>query len=376
MNLMRASNQWFTRPDDERFISLEDLHAATLARANRCESHVMRHDHLEVVVPPENDDRRLALDVPGIDALVDPTHWSFGQLCSRAMIDKRTARRTHPTIAADLINYGMRFDEHEQKRAVDKSNVMLHVLPSGEVEMRCMVGPNYGRVYDHQVVNAVQRVNETGYWHVPAGSTFKSFEDLNESRKKRATTLYASDRDVFIFLVDESRPLEINGDTLFRGFMVWNSEVGNMSLGISTFLYRHICDNRIVWGAQDVRTMRMVHSSNAPERFEREVRPTLNRYAEASLSKTVASIKKAKEMEVGSSDDAVEEWLSRRRQFTKAESKKIVRQANIEEGECRTVWDIVQGGTALARGIKHTDTRVQYERKVSNLLGIAESKVA
>jgi len=46
------------------------------------------------------------------------------------------------------------------------------------------------------------------------------------------TTLYASDRDVFLFLVDDAYPIGAgrlpNGDPdpFFRGFYAWNSEVG------------------------------------------------------------------------------------------------------------------------------------------------------
>jgi len=48
---------------------------------------------------------------------------------------------------------------------------------------------------------------------------------------KDTTTLYASDRDVFLFLVDDTHPIEAgklpNGDPdlYFRGFYCWNSEV-------------------------------------------------------------------------------------------------------------------------------------------------------
>src|SRR3546814_19353929 len=47
---------------------------------------------------------------------------------------------------------------------------------------------------------------------------------------KDTTTLYASDRDVFLFLVDDAHPIEAgrlpNGDPdlYFRGFYCWNSE--------------------------------------------------------------------------------------------------------------------------------------------------------
>jgi hypothetical protein len=36
-----------------------------------------------------------------------------------------------------------------------------------------------------------------------------------------------------------------------------------------------------------------------------------------------------------------------------------------------TIWQLVQGGTALARKIPHADERVTLERRVSRLLGAA-----
>jgi len=48
--------------------------------------------------------------------------------------------------------------------------------------------------------------------------------------------------------------------------------------------------------------------------------------------------------------------------------------ARIEEGGARTVWQLVQGGTALARSIPHADERVSFENRVSGLLYYAEKE--
>jgi hypothetical protein len=114
-------------------------------------------------------------------------------------------------------------------------------------QLRALVGPEYGRTYDHQVVEMVREVNGDGRWHIPA-ATYQAKDPL------RATTLDASDRDVFIFLVDERNPItvQVGGEVraLFRGFMVWNSEVGHHRLGILTFLYDYVCYNRMVHGGR------------------------------------------------------------------------------------------------------------------------------
>ena len=71
---------------------------------------------------------------------------------------------------------------------------------------------------------------------------------------KDTTTLYASDRDVFVFLVDDLNPIEAghlpdgSPDVFFRGLYAWNSEVGAKTLSIASFYLRAVCQNRMLWG--------------------------------------------------------------------------------------------------------------------------------
>ena len=75
----------------------------------------------------------------------------------------------------------------------------------------------------------------------------------NATVDKAYTTLYASDRDMFVFLADEDRRIEIPNrrdgkpGSLTRGFFVWNSELGNTTLGGGFFLFDYVCSNRYVW---------------------------------------------------------------------------------------------------------------------------------
>jgi hypothetical protein len=75
--------------------------------------------------------------------------------------------------------------------------------------------------------------------------------DPNHPVTLRTTTLFASDRDLFIFLVDDLNPIQIGTvknkvsgldepDILFRGFYITNSEVGKSSLKIATFYLRDL----------------------------------------------------------------------------------------------------------------------------------------
>jgi len=64
----------------------------------------------------------------------------------------------------------------------------------------------------------------------------------------------------------------------------------------------------------------------------------------------------------------VPSWGMQKRGFTKSEAESSIRTANQEEGGCRTVWDVVCGITAFARGIQHADSRVVMERKAGKLM--------
>jgi hypothetical protein len=116
----------------------------------------------------------------------------------------------------------------------------------------------------------------------------------------------------------------------------------------------------MVHGAREVKALSIRHTKNGPERFAREARPMLQAYAESSVQEVEAELSRATRVQVGRTDEEIMEWL-RRREFTRKESEGIIQLAKVEEGDARTVWQLVNGGTALARSIPHADTRVAFE---------------
>ncbi len=127
--------------------------------------------------------------------------------------------------------------------------------------------------------------------------THNPFVDIT----KDTTTLYASDRDVFLFLVDDTHPIEAgrlpNGepDLYFRGFYCWNSEVGSKTLGIASFYLRAVCCNRNLWGVENFEEISIRHSKFAAQRFAHEAAPALTSFAHSSPAPFVAGIKAARE---------------------------------------------------------------------------------
>jgi hypothetical protein len=366
-NLSIASAQWAARPADERYLTLESLLAAVTARAERCEVQVTPNKHFKVQ----------GEDAAGSELLIDtemgvlaPTHWSFGQLASMAQVPAKWLRTigTHaggPSLASYALNYGI-----QMLAAKDSVQIMAERQARGDAgdgtdTLRCITGRDYGRIYDREVVQAVIDVNQDGRWHVPSAS-------YKAQNPQRATTLYASDRDCFIFLVDEAHDVEIRlaGDgvrNLHRGFITWNSEVGSATFGLMTFLYDYCCDNRTIWGAEEVETFTVRHTAGGPDRFRREAQPMLAKYAAASVQAVKRTLEAASRFKVGSTDDEVLAWL-RKQAFAKGEAAQIIESAKAEEGDARTLWQVINGITAKARSIQHQDDRLALEQRGSALL--------
>jgi len=354
-NDFRASHEWATRPDDQRYTSLADLEFAVSRRKQ--ESWTAAPQTADLRIVPEGEDG-LGVQVydptRGQRVILEPTHFAFGQLCSYASAPAAYLRRLPSQLAAINLQWGL-----EKSPLRDDSLVLGQ--SNGDHKLRAMTSTSYGRIWDIDVVKAIQKVNGDGRWKIPSAS-------YATSNPKRATTLYASDRDIFLFLVDPENPVTVGNETLFRGFYCWNSEVGNSTFGLTTFLYRYVCDNRIIWGQTDVQELRIRHTGGAPERFAYEGEKYLRRYAEEATAPIVAGITKAQQTDIPlKKDQTVEEWL-RGRGFTQAVAKASVESAQAEEGEVRSLWNIINGVTAYARSIPNTDDRVEVETKASKIM--------
>jgi hypothetical protein len=250
---------------------------------------------------------------------------------------------------------------------------------NGRVELRAVTGPDYGRIWDHELVAAVRRIAGDGtgdtLWKVPgvldwATMTHNPFVDVTAE----TTTLYASDRDVFLFLVDDTHPIEAgrlpNGepDLYFRGFYAWNSEVGSKTLGIASFYLRAVCQNRNLWGVERFEEITIRHSKFAAQRFAHEAAPALASFANSSPAAFVAGIKAARERIVAQTDEDRDSFL-RKRGFSKPETARIIETVLNEEGHPpESLFDFVQGITALARTKPHQDGRLDLEGKARKLL--------
>ena len=157
-------------------------------------------------------------------------------------------------------------------------------------------------------------------------------------------------------------------DFCFRGFYCWNSEVGAKTFGIASFYLRAVCQNRNLRGVEDFQEIGIRHSKYAANRFAHEAAPALARFAESSPAPFVQGIRSARERIVARADEDPTDFL-RKRGFSKAETAKIVETVLVEEGRPpESVFDFVQGITAVARSKPRQDARLTMETRAKTLL--------
>jgi hypothetical protein len=152
-----------------------------------------------------------------------------------------------------------------------------------------------------------------------------------------------------------------------RGFIVWNSEVGDTTLGFAMFLFDYVCCNRIIWGAQDYQELRIRHTAAAPDRWLEEVAPTIEAYSTASDTGIVNRIEAAQKAKIESVDDFLKNRRFTRTQVTNVKAAFLAD----EQRPMETVFDVVTGVTAYARAIPHQDARVALEREAGKILDLA-----
>ncbi|GAB5373816.1 MAG: hypothetical protein AcusKO_02780 [Acuticoccus sp.] len=143
----RVSSEWFSRPDDERFLSLSDLYAAVKNRADL--SRTLTVESAAIRVEARRDDpARLALALPGANEAVTPRRIGPSG-SSRALWARRRpiCGQLPAPLAGINLQHGLAAHRAEQVKTLETDD--------GRHELRAVTGPDYGRIFDHELVEAV-----------------------------------------------------------------------------------------------------------------------------------------------------------------------------------------------------------------------------
>ena len=381
MDLFKASNQWASRPADERFASLAEMQAATKAYAETAVTANVQAGTLRTEVL-DND-----VVLKGQYNVAQLTHWAFGQLSQRCGAPAEYLRSLPATLAVQNLNHGLK------ERQADNKALQLMMHKNGNLLLRSITGTGYSRFWNWEVAEKLQRLEDNG-WKVPPARP--ALPDQPGTRKATAQDvlkgdawgmsvregdliapagLYASDHDMFAFMVNTDKQIRVKGNPqpLFRGTFIENSEVGDSGFNVWVFLFEHVCGNHIVWNASKLHKISIRHVGHNRERMAEYMRVELRKYADSSASEDEAQIERLRTLEIGASKEEVLGLLFNKRLLSRALAERAYDacelQQNVLDGSNpRTPWGIAQGLSFISQQAQYADQRVEIDKSAGKVL--------
>lgn len=359
MELFHANKQWSTRPADEQFNTVQDMHNAALAYAKTA------------VEKKDVSYATLRADVQGTDVVLvgksntpaKLTHWAFGQLSQRAEAPASYIRTLPATLAVQNINHGLKRKQEDGATA----DLLLH--SNGEVICRAITGDKYERIWNHEVTGRMLDLVAKG-WE-PARPDIRVKNDN--------AALYVSDHDMFGFLRMKNRTIaqpvrsrEGDQQPMYKGLIYGNSEVGAGSIWAMSFLYNEMCGNHIIWGASGVVEFRAKHVGTVRERTQAWA-AKLTQYADQTMGHEEMRVKRAASTVIAATKEELLDTLFGMRSLgmsRKALEASYTACIPEQDGDPLTVWGFVQGATRYSQTIKYADQRMVIDRAASKLLDL------
>ena len=379
-NLHDASSQSAPRPAEQRFETLENMYLASYMAYHNAKT--MNPSLRRLAIEPDGDN--LKLIAPG-NMTLGFNHWSFGQLANRCGAPAPFLRDLPTDLAADCLNFKLR-----QSAEDDKSQIYFDHTTNC---MRAVTSQKYGRVPNHEVIKALMDL--PGGWVTPparpvSGSTVgcrpATEADIAKCGGRTRVQvgeiidpksgLYASDRNMFAFLIDGKSHIDDGSDGgMARGFFVSNSEVGDCTFDLTSFYFREVCSNHIVWDVKDVVKIKIKHLGvRTRTRAFDGLRQELKAYSEASAQNEEALIRVARSKELGANrDDIVELLFEKKKILGKKMANLVYDTAEMNagtDGSPRSVYGIVNGITRVSQNSKWMDERMELDQAAGKVMAM------
>jgi len=363
MELFKAHNQWAIRPADETFSNVKTAFEAAREYARTAAE---KPDVPLTSIRAEADGGEVCLTGKGgVPARVG--NWAFGQLARIAEAPAGYLRTLPATLAVQNLNYGLK--TASELHADAKVNIFAH--KNGDLLVRALTSDKYRRIWNYEVLGRMLPLEAEG-WSCPT-----PFRVRAEQVAKPDPTVYVSDHDMFAFLVSENHRIMEPGnpDGLARGFFVENSEVGASALRVTTFLYRYMCSNHIVWGAKDVSEIAVRHVGGARGKLQ-TMFIGLTEYLNESASEVEGKIKLAKNRLIDADPDKVLDaiFAKLRGQISRDALQKsflLASENAATDGDPRSFWGLAQGVTRYSQTLAFADQRVQVDAAAAKVIDLA-----
>ncbi|MGD9632149.1 MAG: hypothetical protein AB7O59_24525 [Pirellulales bacterium] len=387
-NLYDASNQWASRPADERFASLQEMHDACANYRRSAAEATVRFDQLRVAVsgePGEPQDLRLTGPTGAPAAF---TNWSFGQLARRVQAPAEYLGRLPAPLAADCLNSGL------ARIGTDGADSRALFHANGSLVVRAFTSDKYSRIWNCDITGRLLDLQAHG-WRVPPARPASADQPgarpateadclrmregggglaINPGDMIAPAGLYASAHDCFVFMVNEDVRIDDgSAGGLSRGFFVSNSEVGAAAFRLLEFYYRHVCGNHIVWDVSNVREFKLRHVGSAADVFSGRMVAELRRYADSSQGDALARIAACKRFTLGDSKEKVIDYLFNRGILPKRTLDAAYTACEQTEPDLnpRSAWGMMQGITHVSQREPFADKRAAIDAAAAKVAQFA-----
>jgi hypothetical protein len=391
MELLAAHDQWRTRPADERFESLESLLADCQDDKENCVNRRIKAKDIKV----DEVDGDVKLVGRG-NAHANFTNFSFTQFCRYIGCPASFIPTLSSSLASAVINYRLGATI-EERSLQDDDGKAFYMKPNsdGSIKIRAMVGDGYQRIHDYDIVSRLFDFRDDG-WRIPParpvsenfpGSRVATEQDCLEVSQFAGlgvkpgdiiapAGLYRGDRNMFCFMVDESKVIDDGSDGgLCRGFFVENSEVGDRAFKVTMFMYRAVCGNHIVWDASNVTHINLRHTKNVTSRAMKSLQVDLINWANESTSEQEAIISRLQSFEIAQQKEDVIDFI-----FTKMGGLIGKRQASDiydtgvmnadEDGNPKRAWGFINAITRYSQTKRNMDERNKLDAAAGQLIDI------
>jgi hypothetical protein len=362
MQLYQASHQWATRPADERFSSLEAMHAAALA--SRDSSREKDTEWASLRAEAVGSDLFL-VGKGGVGAKI--AHYAFGQLANRIGAPAAYLRQLPATLAAQNLNYGL-------KEKVSGLASLLFHLNTGEtgtaLTLRAATSEKYTRIWNHEVI--ARLIELSARCRLQPGRTTMGGAGNPEGLDLDGVpsrALYASDHDMFAFLMSEQLVQDPVGQSLFRGIIVANSEVGDRALSVLGFWFREVCWNHIIWGAEKLTEVKLVHVGEIGKKWV-DAQLVIRRYLDASTDQESVRFQQLTARIAATKEEVLDTLFGKRLASYTALEASYDAVVPEEDGDPRSVWGIAQGITRHSQKTPYADERFALDRAAGKLLSL------
>lgn len=375
-NLMEANSQWACRPADERFWDLEEMEEA----CKKVDSNRTAQTIDPVNLRCDWDKRRGQVQLLHDGKAWGVQPWAFDLLAAKIRAPVRYLTSLPGKMAADLIDYGL---QNHASFANDARVSLRGDLATPTVE--AITSSRFGYIPNYRLIEGLKRLQDKG-WRVPParpageGPTRKATKDdvlssgkvglsIKEGDLIGPAGLYASDHDMFAFLVLEGQGLSVPGFDLNRGMFLYNSEVGAGSAKLVTFYYDAVCGNHIVWGASEVAEFRVRHIGEALPRVVGHMEDLKIEFDDQTVAN---SIKKAQKKKLGKDVYEVSEavWKYRPANLSRndaAAAFSLAEKHDADRVDPTSVWGMVCGVTRLSQESDKADERARYDSSAAAL---------